>query len=235
MKGIYQKFIATLLLGTMSAPSLFADENNESNNVEIDMTQIEKFYQDRQSTQQVQHDSSYFQGAQYQVEELVYEAPQVQEDIRARRLREWQEQHQTVPVQMQQSNNSRSVSPEPEADDLFAAAINGNTAKIGTLLAQGLDINISNHERETALHMAAARGHYSTVIYLINHGAYSNARTVKSWIPLHHAVRFRHPNIVNYLIKRGSSPFERTTDGLSAIDMAKGMNNYRLLSILGAR
>ncbi len=123
----------------------------------------------------------------------------------------------------------------PEADDLFMAAVNGNNAQIGKLLAQGLDINISNAQRETALHMAAARGHYSTVIYLINNGAYPTARTVKNWIPLHHAVRFRHHNIANFLVKRGSPVDERTSDGLSAIDIAKNVNDYRLLAILGAR
>ena len=123
----------------------------------------------------------------------------------------------------------------PEADDLFIAAVNGNNAQIGKLLAQGLDINVSNSERETALHMAAARGHYSTVIYLINNGAYPTARTIKNWIPLHHAVRFRHYNIANFLVKRGSPVNEKTSDGLSAIDMARNINDYRLLAILGAK
>jgi len=104
-----------------------------------------------------------------------------------------------------------------------------------TLLSQGLDINISNQERETALHMAAARGHYSAVIFLVNKGAYVNARTVKNWIPLHHAVRFRHPNIVNFLVNHGSPAYSRTSDGLTAVDMARNVNDQRLLSILGAR
>ena len=125
--------------------------------------------------------------------------------------------------------------PAPVADDLFSAALNGNNQAIGQLLSQGLNVNSANNERETALHMAASRGHYSTVIYLINNGAYVNARTIKNWIPLHHAVRFNHPNIVNYLVKQGSSPSVRTTDGLSSIDMARNRNDYRLLSLLGAR
>jgi ankyrin repeat protein len=136
---------------------------------------------------------------------------------------------------MQNPGSNKEKPPEPEADDLFAAAINGNTTKIGVLLSDGLDVNTSNGERETALHMAASRGHYSTVIYLIKNGAYSNARTIKNWIPLHHAVRFRHHNVVNYLVKHGSSPGVRTSDGKSSIDMARGVNDFRLLSILGAR
>lgn len=152
--------------------------------------------------------------------------------------KKWLEnQAKTSQVALSKDNSqpTQTAQATPEADDLFLAATNGNNGQIGNLLAQGLDINIANAERETALHMAAARGHYSTVIFLIRNGAYTNARTIKNWIPLHHAVRFSHPNIVNYLIKRGSSAGVRTSDGLSAIDMAKNVNDYRLLSILGAR
>ncbi len=159
------------------------------------------------------------------------------QNIREKRLREWQtaQQNNGKNISNNQLYNNQQIRQEPEADDLFAAAINGNTDQIGKLLSQGLDINTPNHERETALHMAAARGHYSTVIYLVNHGAYINAPTIKKWLPLHHAVRFRHPNIVNFLIKRGALPGARTSDGLSAIDMAKNINDYRMMSILGAR
>ena len=123
----------------------------------------------------------------------------------------------------------------PEAGALFDAATSGNVQRIGQLLAQGININVANAERETALHMAAARGQYRAVIYLVKNGAYVSARTVKNWIPLHHATRFNHPNIVNYLLQHKSSPYAQTSDGMSSIDMAKNVNNNRLLSILGAR
>ncbi|MEB8431275.1 ankyrin repeat domain-containing protein [Cocleimonas sp. KMM 6892] len=171
-----------------------------------------------------------------------------QQRIREMRLLEWyaqqQQAEQGVPQSATQNvsgnqpyNAPRAPAPvaTPEADDLFAAANAGNVNQLRTLLSQGLDINVSNRERETALHMAAARGHYSAVIFLVNKGAYVNAPTVKNWIPLHHAVRFRHPNIVNFLINHGSSPQSRTSDGLTAVDMARNVNDYRLLSILGAR
>ncbi len=167
-----------------------------------------------------------------------FQAPQ--QHTREYYQQKWlEQQNQTTPQVTPQHEASyqqgQHVQATPEADDLFMAAVNGNNAQIGKLLAQGLDINVSNTERETALHMAAARGHYSTVIYLINNGAYPTARTVKNWIPLHHAVRFSHHNIANFLVKRGSSVGERTSDGLSAVDMARNVNDYRLLAILGAR
>lgn len=157
---------------------------------------------------------------------------QQQNKIREYRLQQWQAQQKNIQPQQYQQENTQVT---PDAEDLFDAATNGNVEQVRRLLAQGLDINISNRERETALHMAAARGHYPLVIYLVNNGAYINAATVKNWVPLHHAVRFRHPNIVNFLMKRGSSATRRTSDGLSAIDMARNANNYRLLSLLGAR
>lgn len=157
---------------------------------------------------------------------------QKQSQIREYRLQQWKEQQRNNQPQQFQAVETQV---EPEADDLFNAAINGNVNQVRKLLSEGLDINISNRERETALHMAAARGHYSLVIFLVNNGAYVNAPTIKNWIPLHHAVRFRHPNIVNFLMKRGSSVSSKTSDGLTPVDMARNTQNYRLLGLLGAR
>ena len=123
----------------------------------------------------------------------------------------------------------------PHADELFGAATSGNVNLIARLLQQGVNVNVANSERETALHMAAANGRYSAVIYLINHGANIHSRTIKNWLPIHHATRFRKANIANYLMQKGSSPHARTSDGLSAIDMARTMGNQQLLGLFGAR
>lgn len=125
--------------------------------------------------------------------------------------------------------------PVPHADELFGAATYGNINLITRLLQQGVNVNVANSERETALHMAAANGRYSAVIYLINHGANIHSRTIKNWLPIHHATRFRKANIANYLMQKGSSPHARTSDGLSAIDMARTMRNQQLLGLFGAR
>jgi hypothetical protein len=123
----------------------------------------------------------------------------------------------------------------PHADELFEAATYGNVGLITRLLQQGMNVNVANSERETALHMAAANGRYLAVIYLINHGANIHSRTIKNWLPIHHAARFRKANIANYLVQKGSSPHARTSDGLSAIDMARTVGDQQLLRIFGAR
>lgn len=176
-----------------------------------------------------------------------YQSPDEQQRIREMRLLEWHAQQQQNNVQgdvqnvsmnesyQQEQYQQESAPIAPEREDLFSAASAGNIQQIRKLLSQGLDVNVSNNERETALHMAAARGHFQAVLFLVNNGAFVNARTVKNWIPLHHAVRFRHANIVNFLIQRGSSGHARTSDGLSAIDMADNNRDYRILSLMGAR
>lgn len=164
------------------------------------------------------------------------QSPEELRRIREQRLLEWYaQQQQNTSLNQAPRQQEQYVRTVPEAEHLFSAARNGNIDQIRNILSQGLDINVSNRERETALHMAAAKGHYSTVIFLVKNGAYVKAPTVKNWIPLHHAVRFRHPNIVKFLIGRGSSPYARTSDGLTAIDMANNVRDYRILSILGGR
>ncbi len=125
--------------------------------------------------------------------------------------------------------------PIPDAKDFFNAASNGDVNGLARMLKEGININVANDQRETALHMASARGRYSTVIFLIKNGANPFARTVKKWLAIHHATRFRHANIANYLMKRGLSPRFKTSDGYSSIDMARANNDRRLLSIYGAR
>lgn len=127
------------------------------------------------------------------------------------------------------------VAPIPRRDALFEAASSGNVRLIGQLLSKGVNVNQANRERETALHMAAAKGHYSAVIYLLNHGANIHSRTINNWLPIHHATRFRHAHIANYLKQRGSQIYARTSDGLSAVDMAKALNDRRILGIFGVR
>ncbi len=127
------------------------------------------------------------------------------------------------------------AAPAPRRDAIFEAASSGNVNLIKQLISQGVNVNQANPERETALHMAAAKGHYSAVIYLINHGANIHARTVNNWQPIHHATRFRHAQIANYLKQRGSQIYAKTSDGMSAVDMARAVNDRRIMGVFGVR
>jgi len=159
--------------------------------------------------------------------------------IREYRLQQWHEQQQQQYAQPQAvlHDESQNIPQQqvPDTGSFLEAAQNGNIAQLRQMLAQGLDINVSNPDRETALHMAAARGHFQAVIFLVNQGAYVNAPTIKRWIPLHHAVRFKHYNIANFLLQKGAPNYARTSDGLTPVDMARNAHDSRMLGILGAR
>lgn len=150
-------------------------------------------------------------------------------------IQQIQAQERIQPKVRQQRAPAPANKPVPRRDAIFAAASVGDVRLIGQLLSQGVNINQANNERETALHMAAAKGHYSAVIYLLNHGANINARTINNWLPIHHATRFRHAQIANYLKQKGSQIYAKTSDGLSAIDMARALNDRRILGIFGVR
>ena len=205
MRSYCLKLAGILVVGLFSNVGLQAQDQQQLLN---EMRMLEEYAQE-QAAYQAQQQSQHYSHAQNSVQNVSVSQPQRQ-----------------VPA---------PASMAPDREDLFDAANAGNIQQIGRLLSQGLDVNLTNNQRETALHMAAARGHYEAVIFLVRNGAYVKAPTVKNWIPLHHAVRFRHPNIVSFLLEKGSSPHARTTDGLSAIDMAKSHRDNRMLALMGAR
>ncbi|MEH6456642.1 MAG: ankyrin repeat domain-containing protein [Cocleimonas sp.] len=150
-------------------------------------------------------------------------------------IQQIQAQERVQPKVRQQRAPAPANKPVPRRDAIFEAASAGDVRLIGQLLSQGVNVNQANNERETALHMAAAKGHYSAVIYLLNNGANINGRTINNWLPIHHATRFRHAQIANYLKQKGSQIYAKTSDGLSAVDMAKALNDRRILGIFGVR
>jgi ankyrin repeat protein len=106
-------------------------------------------------------------------------------------------------------------------DAIFPAAKNGNLPLLKTLLSEGGSVNYQNFNGETVLHIAASRGDLAMVKYLVNKGANVNAMTGKKWRPIHHAMRFDHPQVANYLLAHNASVAVKTSDGLTALALAK--------------
>ncbi|MGB1311854.1 MAG: ankyrin repeat domain-containing protein, partial [Leucothrix sp.] len=93
---------------------------------------------------------------------------------------------------------AKKAPPNPQA--LLAASLRGDLRMVQRLVKERVNIHYTNSDKETALHMAASRGHLAIVIFLIQNKANINARTRTNWIPLHHAVRFNRPRVANYLM-----------------------------------
>jgi hypothetical protein len=118
-------------------------------------------------------------------------------------------------------------------DAIFPAAKDGNLKLLKELLVEeSIDVNYQNFNGETVLHVAASRGDLVMVKYLVGKGANVNAQTGKQWQPIHHAMRFEHPQVANYLIAHKASVLAKTSDGLTALDLAKASKKSGIQSII---
>jgi ankyrin repeat protein len=117
-------------------------------------------------------------------------------------------------------------------DAIFPAAKNGDLPKLKKLIAGGTDVNYRNFNGETVLHIAASRGNLTMVQYLLSQGADINAVTGKQWQPIHHAMRFEHAGVANYLVAKNASLRTKTSDGLTALELAKASQKSAIQSII---
>jgi len=122
--------------------------------------------------------------------------------------------------------------PKPNPQALMAASLRGDLRTVQRLVKERVNVHHVNADKETALHMAASRGHLAIVIFLLNNSANINARTRNNWIPLHHAVRFNRPQVANYLMAKGAPPHFKTGDGLDSFDIAVNMSNVRMINMV---
>ena len=129
----------------------------------------------------------------------------------------------------------RAASPtmtRSSKDAIFPAAKAGNLKLLKELLAEDADINYQNFNGETVLHIAASRGDLAMVKYLVSKGANVHAMTGKQWQPIHHAMRFEHPQVANYLIAHKASVLAKTSDGLTALALAKTSKKSGIQAII---
>ncbi len=117
-------------------------------------------------------------------------------------------------------------------DAIFPATKAGNLKLLKALLAEGTDVNYQNFNGETVLHVAASRGDLTIVKYLVSKGANVHAMTGKQWQPIHHAMRFEHAQVANYLIAHKASVLAKTSDGLTALALAKASKKSGIQAII---
>lgn len=69
-----------------------------------------------------------------------------------------------------------------------------------------MDVNIRDHDRRTALHIAASNGQVRAVRFLVNHGAEVNPRDRWSHTPYSDALAGVYDGVVRFLGKAGGVP-----------------------------
>ena len=102
-----------------------------------------------------------------------------------------------------QMTNAQTASGQ--TDELFAAAMSGDTAKIETLLASGVAVDVRDPLGQTALITAALAGQDGVAGLLVDKGADIKARTDKGMTALHAAAFSGDLAVLQLLLSHGAA------------------------------
>ena len=116
---------------------------------------------------------------------------------------------------------------------LIAAAQNGHTDICGLLLAHGSDVNeVEPKTKQTALHLAAVRGHEAVVEALLSWGAIVDPQDYQGMTPSYAACQEGHLACVLALLKAGASVSVLDNIGSLPIHIAAQENRVEIVRTL---
>jgi len=96
------------------------------------------------------------------------------------------------------------------AHRLCRAAANGNLSMLETIYSEGIDLNLSNTDGRTALHLAASEGFVTVVEWLINHGVNTSPVDCNGSTPHEDAMRARHADVA--VLLKGKEVYRQPPD-----------------------
>lgn len=115
---------------------------------------------------------------------------------------------------------------------LLYAAYDGDLTMLQRLVADGFDVNATDYDARTALHLAAAEGHEDAVRYLVSVGSSATAADRFGHTPIDSARNHGHENLVKILtavLENPSDPANHVTPEMEPVAMA-----YRSLATDGS-
>jgi len=116
---------------------------------------------------------------------------------------------------------------------LTAAAVRGDAAEVARLLDAGAAINEQNSRGFSALKWAARAGRVDMIPLLVARGADPNLRGgPNDWTPVMHAIHKFRRRSVEALLDAGADVNARSDRGLTAITMAAGYGDARVVRLL---
>ncbi|CAH8553996.1 unnamed protein product [Schistosoma bovis] len=105
---------------------------------------------------------------------------------------------------------------------LHWAAREGQRNIVDLLVIRGARINATNMGDDTALHLAAAHGHFDVVHYLLNsHRLNVDAANEHGNTALHYACFWNHLEIAEYLIKNGACLMQENKYGETPLELIR--------------
>jgi ankyrin repeat protein len=113
---------------------------------------------------------------------------------------------------------------------LFLALRSGSHQAVAALLsAPDLKVDQANQANETALMMAALRGHLDWCKRLVERGATVNR---EGWTPLHYAATGPNPQVTAFLLERGAQVDAPSPNGTTPLMMAARYGHEDSVQIL---
>lgn len=104
---------------------------------------------------------------------------------------------------------------------LHKAAMDGQLARVNSLIALGHKINPRDNNGWIPLHEACNHGHYEVAKCLIEHGADVNCRGPKGVSPLHDAATNGHFDVMRLLMANGASVIALTDNGETVLSFLR--------------
>jgi len=128
-------------------------------------------------------------------------------------------------------NHGAILQLEDPAERLCFAAANGDVEQLKRLVDNKVDVNLSDYDNRTALHLAASNGHMEIVKFLSEHPNldYNPEDRIKG-TPLQDAINHNHVEVQQYLLQRGASVGQM--DVASRLCSAGATNNLDELKTL---
>ena len=114
---------------------------------------------------------------------------------------------------------------------LHWTVIAGSLALCNALLQAGIDTELQDVERSTALFRAAEIGNTEIILALLNAGANIKAENIENATPLHGAAANGNTEAVRLLLHRGANPFATNKEGFLPAQSAS-VNGYGTTGLL---
>uniref|UniRef100_UPI00387FB281 Transcription factor ETV6,DARPin n=1 Tax=synthetic construct TaxID=32630 RepID=UPI00387FB281 len=115
---------------------------------------------------------------------------------------------------------------------LLEAARAGQDDEVRILMANGADVNATDNDGYTPLHLAASNGHLEIVEVLLKNGADVNASDLTGITPLHAAAATGHLEIVEVLLKHGADVNAYDNDGHTPLHLAAKYGHLEIVEVL---
>ena len=115
---------------------------------------------------------------------------------------------------------------------LIWAVQHGHIAIIEWLLGQGINVNMQDKNKNTALHIAVEKDNDTVCKMLLQHGALPNVQNKQKQTSLHLAVKKQSTSLINLLMEFGANPTILDSNKRTPIKLAERLKNPELLEAL---